>query len=125
MLAVVLVALGITLNHTVEVLAAWTLAGCVVLVAIAILGEARRAESRVARALLGVSGFSGLAPAALAAHFAWSGFAALSDAAFERMVIWHGLVNAIGFVGCGLAGVYLELRRRTSQPLRSSARPSP
>ncbi len=120
--AVVLVALGITLDHTVEVIAAWVLAACVVVVAITTLGEARHAESPLARALLLMSGLAGLMPAALAAHFAWTGFARLSDAAFERMVLWHGLVNAVGFVGCGLLGLYVELRRRS---IRSSAPPSP
>ena len=112
--AVALVAVGITLSHKVEVAAAWTLAACVLVVAYLLMGVARQARSRWAAACLTISALSALLPAALAVHFAITGFARLDDAAFERMVYFHGLINALGFVTTGLIGVRLELALRSA-----------
>ncbi|HTJ81514.1 MAG TPA: YndJ family transporter, partial [Polyangiaceae bacterium] len=73
---------------------------------------ARRASRPIARALLAVSALSGFLPAALAIHFSMTGFERLSDDAFHRMVLFHGLVNAVGFIGAGLAGMRLSRRAR-------------
>jgi hypothetical protein len=37
-----------------------------------------------------------------------TGFAALDGAGFRRMVLFHGLVNSVGFVGLGIAGFARE-----------------
>ena len=71
-------------------------------------GAGRDAESTAPRVLLGVSAIAGLVPAALAVHFSMTGFERLSDEAFRRMVLFHGLVNAVGFIGAGLVGFRLS-----------------
>jgi hypothetical protein len=110
--SIALVAVGISLSRAVELIAAWTLVACILVTAVVLLRAARRARDPRARVLLGISSLAGVTPALLAVHFAWGGFAELREESFHRMVLWHGLFNAVGFVGAGLAGVSLELRRR-------------
>jgi hypothetical protein len=105
---VALVALGITVSHVIEVIAAWSLAACILVVAWLVGRAAREARATAPRVLLGISGLAGLVPAALAVHFSMTGFERLSDEAFRRMVLFHGLVNAAGFVGAGLLGLRLS-----------------
>jgi len=111
---VALVALGITVSHTIEVVAAWELAASILVVAW-LAGRAARRETRTpTRVLLALSSLSGILPAALAIHFSMTGFERLSDEAFHRMVLFHGLINAVGFVGAGLAGLHLARPRSLS-----------
>jgi hypothetical protein len=89
-LGVALVAIGITTSPTVERVAAW-------LLAIAFVSGGLLLAS-LRRPLLIVAGAVTLLSGALAIHFASGGFAALSVDRFARMVRFHGVPNALGFV---------------------------
>lgn len=106
-LAVALVAAGITISHTLEVAAAWALVLGVILTAVNLV-RASRASRGVPRALLVVSAIAGVIAAGFAAHFATGGFARLDAVALRRMLFFHALVNAIGFVGAGLTAFALD-----------------
>ncbi|MBL8610038.1 MAG: YndJ family transporter [Myxococcales bacterium] len=107
--AVALVAAGITLSHALEVFAAWALVLGVALTAASLVRVARVA-SGVVRALFAISALSGLVAAGFAAHFATGGFAHLDAVALRRMLFFHALVNALGFVGAGLTACLLAAR---------------
>lgn len=107
-LGVPLVALGIFASRRLEVLAAWCLAGCIFLLGLLMLQLGRTARSRLAALLFVLAGASSAVGAGFAAHFALTGFSALDGPSFQRMVLFHGLVNAVGFVGAGMAALALE-----------------
>lgn len=107
--AVALVAAGITVSRSLEVVAAWALVLGVALTAASLVRVAR-AERGVVRALFAVSALSGVVAAGFAAHFATGGFAHLDAVALRRMLFFHALVNALGFVGAGLTACLLAAR---------------
>lgn len=79
------------------------------------------AATRPARILLGLSAFSVIATMLLALSWAagqlWDAIPHLS---LPRMAETHGLVNAVGFAGCGLLGwrrIQLSRGRTDGQPL--------
>lgn len=113
--SVALLAMGITVSRTLEVAAAWTLVGGILLVArLAFRTSATETE---ARALTRLSASSGVFAAAFAAHFATVGFASLDGAALRRMMLFHAGVNALGFVLLGLVA-RLVVRRAQETPRR-------
>jgi len=99
--SVALLALGITMSRTLEIIAAWSLVLGVVLVA-RMSWRASRCEEDLPRRLSRLSAFAGCFAAAFAAHYATIGFARLDGTTFRRMMLCHALVNALGFVGAGL-----------------------
>lgn len=107
-MGVPLVALGIFASRKVEMLGAWALAGCIGLLGLLLLQLRRVARSRTAALLFVVAGISSAVGAGFAVHFSLTGFAALDGPSFERMVLYHGAVNAVGFVGAGLTALALE-----------------
>ena len=119
-LAVALVALGITFSHALEVAAAWTLVLGVLCTAENLVRAGRSARG-AARALFFVSATSGVVAGLFAAHFATSGFAKLDAGALRRMLLLHGAVNAMGFVGAAL----LALRVSTAGERASRESPTP
>lgn len=58
--------------------------------------------------LLVVAGFAGIWGMYRAASFALIGFGGLDASWLRRMLLEHGVVNAVGFVGCGLLGFRLR-----------------
>jgi hypothetical protein len=111
--SVALLAIGITVSRSLEVAAAWTLVGGIVLVA-RLAFRASSAEA-AARTLTRVSASAGVFAAAFAAHFATVGFASLDGAALRRMMLFHAGVNALGFVLLGLVA-RLVVRRAQEMP---------
>ena len=89
------------MSRTLEIVAAWSLVLGVVLVA-RMSWRASRGDDQLPRWLSRLSAFAGCFAAAFAAHYATVGFAKLDGAAFRRMMLFHALVNALGFVGVGL-----------------------
>lgn len=108
-LAVSLVAIGITISRVVEAVAAWTLV-CGVLFTAEGLARAAIASRGAVRALFVVSAISGIVAGSFAAQFASAGFARLDPILLRKMIAFHGAVNAIGFVGAGLLAVRLHQR---------------
>jgi hypothetical protein len=97
---VALVAIGITASHTVERFAAWALA-CAFITGGLLLMSLRRP-------LLMLTGAITLLSGALAIHFASGGFAALSADRFARMIRFHGVPNALGFVLLSIVAFRLQ-----------------
>jgi hypothetical protein len=122
MSGVALVAAGITLSHWFEIVAAWVVALSTLMLGGALVTLAARpgVAPGVARALLALAGSATLVSGALALHFSITGFASLGGGALTRMVRYHGLVNALGFVGCSVLAFRLAPR-----PPRSARRGVP
>lgn len=105
---IALLAIGITLSHLVETLAAWIVAGSMFLQGMLLLRIALLPRRLPGRVLLAVAGGCTVVSGSLAAWFALLGFRNLGDGALETMVRWHGLLNAVGFVGCASLAFRLE-----------------
>jgi hypothetical protein len=107
--SVPLVALGITFSPALEVAAACvlaaSLAGLSALTMRAIVPALRR---RAAQALLTISAASALVAMLFAVAYAVGEFTQAPIVTIPRMIEVHGLVNALGFVSCGLVGWTLE-----------------
>ncbi len=114
-LAVALVAAGITVSRSLEVFAAWALVLGVILTAVSLV-RASRTTRGVPRVLLIVSAIAGVIAAGFAAHFATGGFARLDAVKLRQMLFFHALVNALGFVGAGLAAFALDGATRAEGP---------
>ena len=105
---IALLAIGITLSHVVETFAAWVVAASLVLQGMLLLRIALLPRRLPGRLLLVVAGACTVVSGSLAAWFALLGFRNLGDGALETMVRWHGLLNAVGFVGCASLAFRLE-----------------
>ncbi len=107
-----LVAAGITLSPTLEVVAVFLLAASLTGVSLLILFTVVPAvERRAARALLAVSAFSVATAMGFAAAYGVGEFTGTTVVTISRMAQLHGWLNAVGFGLCGLLGWRLELSR--------------
>lgn len=117
-----LTAIGIATNHTVEQLAAVTVASGMLSASVVLVFRAsRRASSRLGALLFVLSGTSLLLTMALAATFALTSSAGRGSSlqgavSVQTMIDLHGAMNAVAFAGAALLAL-------TLQPLRPSARP--
>lgn len=107
MAGIALLAAGITASRTLEHLAGWEVAACTAIMGALLLRRATLPARPLARGLFALSGAATALSSALAFDFARSGFARLGAHTLERMVRYHGLVNALGFVGCALVAFTL------------------
>lgn len=105
---------GLLPPRLLELAAAWLTAGSTVAVGLVQihLGASRAGWPIAARILLGVSGLSVLGPMALSGLYALGLYAELSWIGIDRMIPWHGVVNAVGFALSGLVAWNLVERRR-------------
>jgi hypothetical protein len=101
-LAVPLVAIGITWSPPIELIGAWLTAGAGIVVAIGMLGRVREVPT-VPALLFGISGASLLAGMVFAGSYALSEFRGVPWPDIMAMVDLHGAVNALGF---GLLGAW-------------------
>lgn len=95
----------------------WTIAALTMLFVV-------RASSGSARALLVVSSLAVLAPMVLAVMWATSQYYDVRALTIPQMARVHGTINALGFVGCGIAGWrlrYADLRSSTTRVQRSGS----
>ncbi|MBX3229443.1 MAG: YndJ family transporter [Labilithrix sp.] len=116
-----LTAIGIATNHTVEQIAAVTVALGMLAAAIVLVGfAARRAEAPLAKVLFVVSGTTLLLTMTLAACFALTSSAGRGSSLqgivpLQTMIDYHGGANAIGFALSGLCALTLQrLRARAT-----------
>ena len=107
MSGVALLAAGIAAWPPLERAAAWVVAASLVSLGLLVAGLAAGSGPGLARALLALAGLSTLFSGAMAAWFSATGFARAGYEELSTMVAWHGLVNALGFVGLGLLGLRL------------------
>lgn len=101
MLGIPLLALGISGSQRMEQAAALDVALALASLGALLLGRLRDPLPRLSHLLSALSGLAALCGAALALSFLGLGFANLGTATLQRMVLWHGLTNALGFVGLG------------------------
>lgn len=131
-----LVALGITDTqvspgvlppHSLELVAAWVLAGATALVGLSQLRLALRpGRPGLPRLLLAVSGLAVLGTMTLAGAYAFGGFTTLVRIPILPMVRYHGVVNALGFAWPGLLAWTLierSARRRVTSPAAGEISP--
>jgi hypothetical protein len=107
-LGILSLAIGITFSRPLERAVALALS-----LAVAVLGMllfTLAGTMRRSWPLLVIAGLSALAAMARSAQFAFVGFGDLDDVWFRRMVLEHGLVNAVGFVVCGLVAFRISPR---------------
>jgi hypothetical protein len=96
------VALGIAGVRAIEAPAAAVLAAGTATVALLALAAVLRRVGAATRALLAVSSAAAVAAMTLAFLYAAGNPLGISEIALEDMVRWHGSLNAIGYVLCGL-----------------------
>ncbi len=111
-----LLAAGIAVWRPLEHVAAWDVALATAATGLLLVRRATRPGPPTARGLFVLSGLATLVSATLALEFAAHGFARLGGASLERMVRYHGLVNALGFVGCALVAFAVATPRGRSAP---------
>ena len=100
-----LVALGIAGVRTIESPAAAMLAAGTAIVALTALAAVlRRVQGALAKALLAVSSSAAVVAMTLATLYAVGNPLGISAVGLEDMVRWHGTLNALGYVLCGLLG---------------------
>jgi hypothetical protein len=99
-----LVALGIAGLRAIEAPAAAVLAAGTATVALLALALVLRRVGAVTRALLAVSSAAAVVAMTLAVLYAVGNPLGISAIALEDMVRWHGSLNALGYVLCGLLG---------------------
>jgi hypothetical protein len=97
-----LVALGIAGVRAIEAPAAAILAAGTATVALLALVAVVRRVGGIARALLAVSSAAAIVAMTLAVLYAVGNPLGISAIGLEDMVRWHGSVNALGYVFCGL-----------------------
>lgn len=112
-LGIPLLAAGITGARALEHAAGWNVAASTALLGLVAL---QRAGASLPGALLALSGASAMVSSALAFDFARGGFAALTAEGLQRMVRYHGAVNALGFVGCATLAMSLRAPRGRAAP---------
>lgn len=104
-----LVAAGITFSPALEVAAACLLAGSLAaLSALTLSAIVPALRRRPAQALLAVSSAAAVVAMLFAVAYAVGEFAQISIVGIPRMIEVHGLVNALGFVLCGMIAWSLE-----------------
>jgi len=83
-----------------------------------------RRSTGAARVLLVVSSLAVLAPMVLAVMWAASQYYEMRALTIPQMARVHGTINALGFIGCGIAGWrirYADLRSSTTRVQRSGS----
>lgn len=121
---IALLAAGITASRPLEIAAAWLLVACVG--SIGLLLALRATEpgvDAVTRALLAVSALSTVVSMSFAGAFTMTGFAKLEAVTLHRMATYHGAVNALGFVACGLFGLARLAERQPPDARRDAVTP--
>lgn len=107
-----MIALGFTAVDALLTVGAVVLTiGLYVVAALLWLGVAPTAPP-TARVLLRLSALAVLAPMLLAVHWAAGATFGFRSLSIPTMAMTHGVMNAVGFVGLGLAGWWLLLSRR-------------
>lgn len=105
MSGVALLAAGIALWRPLERVAAWEVAASLAVLGGLLGWQSARPGARPARLCLALAALSTVSSSALAVWFSLVGFAALGPRALAVMVWAHGVLNALGFVLLGLAGL--------------------
>jgi hypothetical protein len=107
MTGVALLAAGIAAYAPLERAAAWIVAASLLAMGAVLLVRAVRPGGLAGRAALALAGVGTLSSGTLAAWFSETGFARLGQNALRTMVLLHGVVNAVLFVGLALVGLLL------------------
>lgn len=107
MLAVWIVAIGFVISPLAQLAGAVLLAAGMTLLAVFLCFVLPRRSGRLAGALLVVAGLSLALPMALAVAYAAGELGAGPGLTIPEMARWHGLFNAFGFAGAGLAAFAL------------------
>lgn len=109
--AMPIVAAGITGSAALALVGAVLLALCVLLVAAFTLARVLRGmKSRWAKLLLGISALSAVLSMPLAVVYAWGQVSGTEPISMQWMIRLHGYANAHGFATCGLLAWVLEDR---------------
>jgi len=116
LVGVPLLAAGIAVWRPLEHVAAWDVALSTALTGLVLARRATRPGPAGARGLFLLAGAATLLSATLAVQFAAHGFARLGGETLARMVRYHGLVNAFGFVGCALVAFAWATPRGRAAP---------
>jgi hypothetical protein len=116
LVGVPLLAAGIAVWRPLEHVAAWDVALATAATGLVLVRRATRPSAGWARGMSALAGLATLVSATLALQFAAHGFARLGGDALARMVRYHGLVNALGFVGCALVAFAVATPKGRAAP---------